>query len=175
MTILETKDAMEDLQQVFSEFKSANDERLEQIEKRSTADPLSTVKVEKLNNELDRLQSRFDGLQASLKRSPVELETATQEISEEKSAFNGFIRKGDEGFTQKSLNATVDAEGGYMVPQYLSEEIVRYTKALTPVRELANVITIGTEAIDILVDADEAASAWVAETDARAESSGAKC
>ena len=62
-TGLETKvitgDAMGDFLGDFEAFKEANDERLEQIEKRMTADVVTSEKVERINKALDDLSLKM--------------------------------------------------------------------------------------------------------------------
>ena len=57
MTTDNLADSIDALGRAFEEFKHANDNRLAQIERKGSADPLTVEKVEKINGELDRLNS----------------------------------------------------------------------------------------------------------------------
>jgi len=62
---LETKEALENLTRSFESFKSANDERLAEIEAKGKADSLTEEKLSRMNRELDQLQAKANKLQGS--------------------------------------------------------------------------------------------------------------
>jgi predicted phage gp36 major capsid-like protein len=61
-TGLETKVAFSDFMQAFEAFKDANDERLEQIERRMGEDVVTAEKVERINRAVDQTKARLDEL-----------------------------------------------------------------------------------------------------------------
>ena len=92
MDNLETKVASpsggyDDVLVAFEAFKDANDERLEQIEKRMSADVITSEKVDRINKSLDELmlKSRRPVIGAEMKTEP----------SEHKKAFDSYVRKGE--------------------------------------------------------------------------------
>jgi HK97 family phage major capsid protein len=175
MTTYEIKAAVDDLGSAFTAFKEANDRRLQELSKKQASDVLSEEKVNRLNGELDRLQGQVDTLTAAVKRSP--LDGAGQQYStaklEQKAAFNRFLRTGQHDGLRtlegKAMSIGSDIDGGYTVPDLLYEELTQTLTVLSPMRSVANIISIAGDAIDILVDNTDAGSAWVAETGARAE------
>ncbi len=175
MTTFEIKAAVDDLGSAFAAFKEANDRRLQELSKKHASDVLSEEKVNRLNGELDRLQGQVDGLTAAVKRSP--LDGSAQKYStaerEQKAAFNRFLRTGQheglQGLEGKAMSVGTDADGGFMVPDILYQQLTQTLMVLSPIRAIANVINIGGDAVDILVDNTDAGSAWVAETATRAE------
>jgi HK97 family phage major capsid protein len=68
---------------------------------------------------------------------------------------------------RKTMQVGVDAEGGYLVPPDLTGNIVTALFDLSPIRQYANVQTIGSDRLDGPVDTDEVSAGWVAETDPR--------
>jgi predicted phage gp36 major capsid-like protein len=75
-----------DVMGAFEAFKEANDERLDQIEKRMSADVVTSEKVDRINKAMDELilKSRRPVLGAEVKSEP----------SEHKKAFEQYVRKG---------------------------------------------------------------------------------
>lgn len=91
-----------------------------------------------------------------------------------KSAFFALARTGNieqlaEG-ERKALSAGSDPDGGYMLPASTIGRVVAKVYEQSIMRQLADVQTIGTDAIEGLIDNDEAAAGWVSETGTRSES-----
>lgn len=153
----------------FSEFKKNNDKRLDAVEaeKGRLAETVDT-----LNGKLDELESLKSGLEAELKELKRPGTTGpSKEVQEHKTAFTQFIRKGEEdglaALEQKALNIGTDADGGYAVPEDLDQDIIQLERDHSPMREVCNVIQIGTSDYKRLVNLGGAASGWVGEEDAR--------
>lgn len=85
--------------------------------------------------------------------------------------FNTYLRKGDRSFDAaefKAMSVGSDPDGGYLVLPDLSGRIITRIFETTPMRQLASVQTIGTDALEGIIDTDEAAfGGWVGETSAR--------
>jgi HK97 family phage major capsid protein len=78
---------------------------------------------------------------------------------------NGFILNNKE---KKTLQVGVQNEGGYWVRPQLSNTPTTRIFESTPMRQLANVISIGTDSLDIMLDDDEFTSGgWVDEVGTR--------
>lgn len=123
------------------------------------------------NNHLKRL----DCLEAKHRRPPLEtMETDSPwEESQHKQAFLSYLTKGDEkdlyGFEKKALSSVNDKDGGFLIPPMITLKVEQELKAYSLMRSVASVMTISTEAIDVLVDKKGAAVGWVGEVDERAE------
>jgi len=99
--------------------------------------------------------------------------------AEYKSAFfTDFIMKGDTaalktlahaGLDTKALSTAGGADGSYGVPTVIDSDIEAQVRALSPIRQIARVKTVETSDYKRLVSRGNAASGWVGETDARAE------
>ena len=176
MTTYDVKQAVDSLGRTFAEFRAANDEALRQKADRGTSDPITEHKIERINDELDTLRDRIDRTQAALNRRvghAVGTRRADDVPDEHKSAFDDYVRKGNEAslaaFERKALTVGSDREGGYAVPAQLSASIVKTIRESSPIRALSAVETIATDSLELLVDKDEAGVGWVAETGTRAE------
>ena len=79
--------------------------------------------------------------------------------------------EGLEGLRAKGadLQISVDAQGGYSLPEELRQEIIRLEKEVSPLRGVVSVSSASTTDVKQLVSVGDAASGWVGETDARSQ------
>jgi len=166
--IKDVQEVAEALGKKFDEFKSANDKRVEALE--SEKGKLAG-QVEGLNeklSELDELKSQLEKELAGVKRPGA---AGGKEVSEHKNAFMQFIRKGkDDGLAelqQKALQTTVEADGGYAVPEELDRNILELLRDVSPMRQVCSQITVSAPDYKKLVNLGGAGSGWVGETAAR--------
>lgn len=90
--------------------------------------------------------------------------------AEYKAAFGQFLRKNEQLLSadeKKAMSVGSDPDGGYLVTPDTSGRIATKVYETSPIRQIANVITISTDALEGLEDLDEAAAGWVGETGAR--------
>ena len=191
--------AVYDLGRAFESFKDANDQRLAEISRKGSADPLTEMKVNRLNAEITRAQDvadtakrRLDRIETAMSRAPSgpadEYKEAQIFAAERKHHYNGdvdmgtyrnyksafkhYLRKNNAGSGVdeiKALSAGSDPDGGYAVTPDMSGRIVSLIRETSPLRKVANVVTIGTDALEGVNDLNEATSGWVGETAARTE------
>ncbi|WP_417319837.1 phage major capsid protein [Emcibacter sp.] len=173
---LETKEALENLTSSFENFKAANDQRLKELEEKGTVDVLTGEKLDRMNNDLDRLQQKMNRLYSSSRRPSLTGEDDGVRDRETKTAFyDGFIRKGQmQGLEEKALNSLSGEDGGYAIPQELDRELEKRLRLLSPIRADAKVVNIGSSRYKKLVNVGGIASGWVAETGARSETDAPK-
>lgn len=176
MQMREVKAAVDALASTFEEFKAANDEALRQKADAGAVDALTEAKVGRLNGEIDALRDGLERTRASLNRPARGVPGGPLDDpgrAEHKAAFKAYLRRGDAaglaGIESKALTVDSDPEAGYLVTPAMSERIVRTIFETSPVRALAAVETISSDSLELLVDKDEPAAGWVAETEARAE------
>ena len=95
MNITEINDRLEKLGNSWEHFKQVNNERLLQLEKKSAIDPLTEIKLEKLNNTIEEQKSKINELEIAMARpqSNVEEYKSADDI-QYKSAFNSYLKKG---------------------------------------------------------------------------------
>lgn len=176
MDNIETKKAFEDLNKAFEEFKQANDQKLAEVEKKGTADAVVTEKVAKINSAITDLQEKMDkriaDVETAIRRPGATGDEGAKNEDQiaHKAAFNAFIRKGvDAGLAdieRKALSVNSDPDGGYLVTPEMAGIITTRVFETSDMRQVANVMTISTDSVDLIDDYDEASGGWTSETGA---------
>ena len=72
-----------------------------------------------------------------------------------------------QGAEAKAMSVGSDPDGGYWVVPVVSARILSIVRESSPLRELATVENISTDAIEFPIDDDEAGADWVGETESR--------
>ena len=115
--------------------------------------------------KVDRLKadaSKF--FLAKTGKAPTE-DVDTKAYQEYTQHFGAYVRNGE---INASMSVGSDREGGYLVPTVHSDQIIKKLFETSPIRTIANVVPIGTDAIEFPVDATQAASGgWVGEAQSR--------
>lgn len=185
----------------FETFKTKNDEHLNEVKKGfddvvrkeelskiqesiSQAETkydqiLARVRSMSVNDNDNSNESKMfeDWARLNLKRQDRQLteDYGTKEAEAYRSAFNSYLRKKDEKLLDademKALSVGRDPDGGIVVLPDTSGRIIKRIYETSPVRQYANIETIGTDALEGLYDLDEAGVGWVGETQARTETS----
>src|SRR4051795_9744276 len=135
--------AFGDMMRAFEAFKDANDERLAALETRMSADVVTTEKLDRIGEALDRHKARLDELTLKRERPPIGGPDPRGALGEHKAAFNAYVRKGEASglasLEQKALSVGSDPDGGYLVPDEIETEIGRLLKEVSPIRAIAGV------------------------------------
>jgi HK97 family phage major capsid protein len=163
----------DDVMRLFEEFKAANDERLDQIERRS-ADVVTEDKVERINAALTR---RLDALALKSARPSLgagrESKALGHDATEHKAAFESYMRSGESAGLRalevKAMSAGSDADGGYTVPVEIEQSIGERLTAISPIRSIAGQRTISGNVYKKPFMTAGPAVGWVGETDARTQ------
>ena len=181
MSVSEITDRVNALGNAWENFKQINDQRLAEVERKGAADPLTLEQLSKLNTTLDQYKGRVDRLETEMERPGLGFEmkaegfAARQEplVAEYKKAFCGYLRKGMdaglEALESKALSIGSDPDGGYLVTSAMSGTIAKTITENSPMRALASVETISSDALEIIQDYDRAAAGWTTETGAVSE------
>ena len=130
----EQKNAIEMIEEINKNYKALKDE----LEKKNS------------NPEtIEKLQTRLDDLEVKMQRpnttpNTTEEKGLTKDQLEYKSSFDSYARKGvvDEHLEKKQMASDSNPDGGYMVPSTMSNKIVERVRQTSPIRQLANIVTI---------------------------------
>ncbi|MCE9566353.1 MAG: phage major capsid protein [Planctomycetes bacterium] len=129
------------------------------------------------------LEAELSGVKTALNRAPSggNSEDVSKELRTKcKKAFNAFARTPqqlhfDEFLRKeyaddaefKSLSTGSDPAGGYLVMPEFGGIIQEFVYESSPVRQLASVMTIGTDTLEYVLDNDQNTSGWVGEQSTR--------
>lgn len=185
---LETiKEAQEAASKTLHQFKEDNDKRLLELEKLKGTAELD----EKVQKQLDEItdsmkesqefESRLKAVEHANNR-PDSVEKAGESTKEMKAAFREFIVKGSgempldfrsycksnniefPKYVTKDISVNIDPSGGFGVIPEFRDMIVTREFETTPMRQIADVVPINSDAIEFDADNDEADDGgWVAE------------
>ena len=168
----EARAAMHEMMAAFEAFKGANDARLDEIERKSSADTLLEEKVARIDQAVGAAQARLDRVMSEARRPQLAgaEQAAGASAPEAKAAFEGYIRSGrDLGLELKAGLSSASNSAGYVVPAETERAIERRLMAGSPMREICTVRTVNSGVFKKPVSTAGIASGWVAETAARPE------
>jgi len=172
---MEIKEQVDKLATAWEQFKSVNDQRLAEIEKKGSADVLLTEQVNKINAALDEQKAKVELIERAASRPSLGAEGKGSEAdAEHKNAFINYVRKGIDGnlgeLQSKALSVGSDIDGGYLVPRAMSSQIIKVINESSPLRQLATVETISTDSLDVLEDRGLLTSGgWTGEQSSRSD------
>lgn len=164
----EIKSLIEQQGTVFEEFKSANDARLKEIEKKGEATAETIAKVDKLNTELTTLGQQLADIAKKANRpgAPGD-DKLTDEQREHKQAFGKYARKGEEGglreIERKAFTVGSDPDGGYFATHEMEAGIERLLGVQSAMFRLATTKTIGAASYKKRVRTSGTGHSWVGE------------
>lgn len=172
MQIIQISERVDQLARAWEQFKSINDSRLSQIEKKGNADPLVEEQLKKIDQALCDYRARLSQLETVTSRPELGLNhSISNEDLQHQQSFSQYLRKGIDrdlsGLQQKSLSTVIESDGGYLVTAKMSKQIISNIEASSVMRHLASSETISSDSLDMLEESDEAGAGWVAETAAR--------
>jgi HK97 family phage major capsid protein len=151
----------------FEAFKDTNDQRLADIERRGSADTVTSDKLARIERNLDELalKSQRPHLAGSAPRS-----IATRE---HKSAFETYVRKGEStrltALEGKALSVGSDPDGGYLVPDETERTVNMALKAISPIRAIAGIRQVSGSVYKKPFSTTGFGTGWVGETPVRPE------
>ncbi len=170
----EARAALHEMMAAFEAFKGANDARLDEIERKASADALLEEKVARIDRAVAAAQARLERVASEARRPAIGDGPSTASVSsspngdERKAAFDGYLRGGI-GLEVKAGLSTAPNSGGYIVPEQTERAIERRLMAGSPMREIATVRTVAAGVFRKPVSIAGVGSGWVAETAARPE------
>lgn len=183
---------LERFNKTFETFKAENDKHLADLRK-GISDGMQAEKVDKINNELTTIQAEIGkimekfaandlaggGASADLQAQAKNFskitghEISAEDLGKYTAGLDTYMRKGvdNRAFSdvRNLMEVGSDPAGGYTVTPDMSGRIVKKIFETSPARQLFSVVTIGTDAMEGLIDRDDLDSGWVGEKQARPE------
>lgn len=122
--------------------------------------------ISTLRSDVDEVKARFDRVSRAAARPALDgAATASPEV---KGFIDGYLRQGRENEV-KSIVGNVAVDGGYAVPREIDAVIANELKKISPIRQIAQVVQVGTAGYRKLMSIGGAPSGWVSEVAARPE------
>ncbi|MFM2281028.1 MAG: hypothetical protein RLZZ444_3259 [Pseudomonadota bacterium] len=167
-------DAFDGFMGAFEAFREANDRRLDEIERKLSADVVTTEKVDRINRAIDEQKKALDQILVRKARPALGNNTGqTVDMTEHKAAFEAYIRRGDETglrtLEEKAFSTGTASDGGYLVPNETDTEIGRRLSVVSPIRALATVRQVSGHVLKKPFALAGLSTGWVSETGARTE------
>ena len=172
MNLEEMNDRLDQIGNAWEHFKTVNDERLKQIEKKGAADPTIMDELEKINNSLDEQKKKMEKLEISVSRPSFESKSGCfEEDLEHKKALSTYLKKGLEANIANlemkgSLSSGLDSSsafGGYLLTANMQKIINQDVEDNCFMRKICSVQEISSSALEVLDDTTFATS-WINET-----------
>ncbi|SCX35986.1 phage major capsid protein [Agrobacterium rosae] len=164
--------AFDDFMEAFEAFRETNDQRLGDIERKMGSDVLTREKLDRIDKALDDNKQAMDEL--SLKKARPALGrrgAANAEAEEHKTAFEAYIRRGDEGALRdleaKAFSGSSGTDGGYLLPHETDSDIGKRMAVVSPMRALSTVRQVSGAVLKKPFAPSGMATGWVSETAAR--------
>ena len=160
--------AIDDLARAFEVYKETNDRALAEIKSQGTADAVTSDKLARIDRVLDDLTLRS--------RRP-QLATSTGEARHadiaHKSAFDGYVRKGDShgllALEAKALSAGTGADGGFLVPPETERTVNAALRDVSPIRAISGVRQVSGSVFKKPFSTTGFGTGWVGETATRSQ------
>ena len=126
----------------------------------------------------DEVEEKFAGLRYDVDEVKARLERVSRAAGrpalggcrapEVKGFVDGYLRQGRET-ELKSIAGVIPADGGFAVPTEIDALIARQLREISPIRQLAQVVNVGSAGYRKLVTTGGTSSGWVGETSPRPE------
>ncbi|AKQ41218.1 hypothetical protein CP97_02905 [Aurantiacibacter atlanticus] len=125
--------------------------------------------IKGLRTDVDEVKARLDKVSRAAARPVIgNAEGNLAQSAEVKGFVDGYLRRGRESEI-KSISGAVPQDGGFAVPREIDAMIASELKEISPIRQLAQVVQVGSAGYRKLVTTGGTASGWVGETALRPE------
>ncbi|NTI22384.1 phage major capsid protein [Rhizobium rhizogenes] len=181
---------IEKFNRTFEEFKVENNKQIAEAKK---GDPLQAEKVEKLNTSLSEIQAEITkimekfaandlggaGASADIQAKAREFsrivgtDVSAEDVGKYAAGLDTYMRVGADNRrfsdVRNLMEVGSDPNGGYTVTPDMNGRIIKKIFETSPARQLFSVVSIGTDAMEGMIDRDELDTGWVGEKQARPE------
>lgn len=177
--------------------RKATDERIEELKKTGTVSPETQAKLDKIDGTIDELSAQKKTMETLITRasrpglgSPGNPVANAPEFVEHREAFFDWVRRPGEPERQMRVNEAVKAiakrtpmnalerratqvitstgsAGGFALPEEIAREIDRLSVDISPIRQIARVVSCGTPDYKELIDIGGGTFEWLGEAATR--------
>lgn len=167
------KEQFEAMQKAWNDMKAKLAQRDEEIAKYGESKAETEAIIAKLDARIDEMETKNNRHKMHTQQTEDQNGVDTPEMK----AFNSLLRKGVLNPEEaKSLSVDSDPDGGYLVPPQTSSLIIEKLIEISPIRDLAEVVTLslGDTLKMPAEDSQEFEGGWVSERGSRAETTTAQ-
>jgi HK97 family phage major capsid protein len=140
----------DELNRLVHDLRAENDLRLAELERKAVTDPIRDEKIARMDRAIDQCMSRLGAVEAKSQRPALAMVDGTKGLSplalEHKGAFEAYLRSGEAQGLQrlelKSHHAITAPDGGYLLPPHIEEAVNARIAGFSPIRAIAQVVTI---------------------------------
>ncbi|MFI0459605.1 MAG: phage major capsid protein, partial [Candidatus Thiodiazotropha endolucinida] len=130
--------------------------------------------VNDMTEKLADLEARLEQTETRQNRAGLGMGSESPDVKEHRAAFSQWAKRGRNedsllDLQQKAMSIGVNADGGFAVPTAIDNQIEKLLRDISPIRQVARVVQVGTSDYKKLVNTGGINSGWVGETDARPE------
>ncbi|MES9842734.1 MAG: phage major capsid protein [Candidatus Thiodiazotropha endolucinida] len=130
--------------------------------------------VNDMTEKLADLEARLEQTETRQNRAGLGMGNESPDVKEHRAAFSQWAKRGRNedsllDLQQKAMSIGVNADGGFAVPTAIDNQIEKLLREISPIRQVARVVQVGTSDYKKLVNTGGINSGWVGETDARPE------
>jgi len=167
----EARAAFDDLMRAVGEMRETSERRLGEVERKMATDVVTTEKLARLDEVIERQQRLLDAQALKAARPPLggAPETADTPLRREhKAAFERYVRRGVEqglhAIEAKTFSVGTNADGGFLVPPETEAAVNRSLRDMSPIRAIADVRQVSAAIYQKPYALGEMGAGWVAET-----------
>ncbi len=184
----EFKKLADELMTTVTAFRQKNDEAIADLSKKvNSGDVVLKEHVDRINAAIDDVQKKLQDEILEVKRAAIFAGNGNgekplpPELVEYRKCLDKYLRKGGErteeelraleakAIEAKALATTSEADGGFTVIPQIEQTMIELALLVSPVRSVAQVMTIGTGSLKVPINKRGTAAGWVGETDPRAQ------
>ena len=151
---------VEEVSKAFSAYKETQESRMKKY------DALDEEKISKITDvilQAEEQRQKLAALETAMSRASFEPENKSEKEKEERAKkFNEFLRDTSKQETReiRAMSTDNNPMGGYLVRPEFANFVVDRTFETSPIRQLANIVTISGNTLTVDIDDDEAAVYW---------------
>jgi HK97 family phage major capsid protein len=190
ITQSELREAVEGIGKAFEEFKDVNNQKIAELEKKGSVDPITEEKLQKVEKTLDvyedfnqkatkifleqkNVNDKLEKMETAMKRPDAGY--SSEQIDLTAKSFEKLLRKGKESLDEmelKTLTVSNDTSGGYLAPPEYVREIIKKVTEISPIRSIARIRNTTNRSVQMPTRTGTFSASWTSEIGTRSESTG---